>query len=356
MNRLQLVLGIVASALVGAPAWALPSVYDGFDYANDGGPLEGREGGYGWAGPWVEVGGDLTTFQFYPSESDTSLDMPNLPFEPSGRHVVATGPGSGGNNNYIVRPMTANFSLATDNTFYASYLMQKTGGPGTAANNQEFNLYDGGTVSLRMGSTSTNTFFLGVATNTIPDFTFNYGDTYLVVAKIDATASGTDVASVVIFDASEAIPASEPASFDVSYNFPAARGNDVIDTLRFWIGASAAGMYDELRMGNTWQDVTSIDPNYILGDFDLSGAIDPGDYQTLAANLYTGTTYEQGDINFSGRVDLTDFAIFREIYTAAGFVLPPGAPGVAVPEPATWLALAGVAVVAPLWLRRRKSA
>src|SRR5690606_24159825 len=102
----------------------------------------------------------------------------------------------------------------------------------------------------------------------------------------------------------------------------------------------------------TWQDVTSANPNYILGDFDQSGAILPNDYQTLAANLYTGTTYEQGDINFSGLVDLEDFAIFREIYQAAGFSI---APGVSVPEPATWLAMVGAALAAPLWLRGRKA-
>lgn len=356
MNRFLLALGLVASVVVGGPAWALPSVYEGFIYPNDGNPLEGRTGGYGWGGPWGELAGDTTTFQFLPSATETSLTLPNLPFTPTGNHVVADGPGTGGNNNFIARPLASGFDLGEDRTFYASFLMSKTqsfADPLPGANNQEFDLYSGGSVLLRMGSTSGNAFFIGAASNVVPDFTFDPAQTYFVVVKVDALADADDTASVVIYDSTETIPATDPGTFD---QFATLSSSAVFDTVRLWIGTNADGAFDELRFGNTWADVTSANPNYILGDFDQSGGISPSDYQTLASNLYTGTTYEQGDIDFNGRVDLTDFAIFRDIYTAAGLVLPPGAPGVAVPEPATWLALAGAAVAAPVWLRRRKTA
>lgn len=355
MNRLQLVLGMAVSVLVGSPTWAIPSAYDGFDYANDSVSLDGQTGGYGWDGPWREIGGPAS-FQSIPSNNDVSLTLPTLPFSPIGDHIVATGPGTGGNTNHIARTLRDSFSLAEDNTFYASYLFQKNGAAaGASANNLEFNLYDGSSVTLRMGSSSNNTFFLGAADNAVAT-PLSAGQTYFVVAKIVASASGTDVASAMLFDASRPIPALEPGVFDLTFDIQEDRGNHVVDTARFWIGTNAVGAYDELRLGRTWQDVTSTDPNFQLGDFDLVGGIQPADYQILASNLYTGTTYEQGDIDFSGLVDLTDFAIFREIYTSAGFTLPPGAPGTAVPEPATLLVVAAAALALPYRLRRRKSA
>jgi hypothetical protein len=326
MNRAVHFFGVVGISCFASFAWGLPTAYDGFDYANDGSPLAGQDGGYGWSGPWTELGagpGDDFTL----TQAETSLDLPMLPFEPSGDSVIAVGPGSGGNNNFARRPLSGGFDLGADGTLYASFLMQKNGSESSASDNQELNLMSGGSQALRLGSTSGDQWWLGVSSNTFQGITF--GETYFAVVKIDAMAAGDDMASIVVFDATEAVPGADPGAYDATYSFGSGA---TINGAQFWIGTNASGAFDELRLGSTWEDVTSVDPSFILGDFNMVDDITPADFQILSNNLFTGTTYEQGDIDFSGLVDLTDFALFREIYLNQGGSL---SDLTAVPEPST---------------------
>lgn len=359
MNRVLLGLGVIVSALAGGSAWAVPTVYDGFDYVG-GSPLAGQNGGYGWSGPWVEVGGGEGD-DFTVSPDGSSPAFPNLPFTPIGNFGVATGPGGTANSNFVRRSLIAPINMAEEQTFYASVLMHKAGASSGSVNNFEFNLTSGTAQAIRTGATSSNQLFLGVSGNTAPEFSFTTGEaaeTYMLVLKVETNVdeNNNNLYSVAIFDSSETIPLAEPTEYTLDFTTSptSANRNATLDTVQFAIGNRAQGYFDEVRIGRTWEDVTSFNPNYIPGDFDFSGGIGPSDYEILAANLYTGTSYEQGDLNLNGQVDLEDFAIFREIYTSAGLVLPLGGPGAAVPEPATWLTLAGVAMAAPLWLRRRK--
>ncbi|MCO6044253.1 PEP-CTERM sorting domain-containing protein [Aeoliella sp. ICT_H6.2] len=328
MNRVVPLIGALCISLLSSDVYGLPTAYDGFIYPNDGSPLNEQDGGYGWAGPWTEAG-DGPGDDFTLTQSETSLDLPNLPFEPAGDSLIATGPGSGGNNNTINRPLAGGYDLAVDQTFYASFLMLKSGSDSSSSDNQEFNLMSGGSQVLRMGSTSGDSFWLGTSSNSIEPITFDA--TYFLVLKVDALADGSDTASLTVYDSSESIPASEPGVFDTTYSFDSGAN---INGARFWIGSNASGMFDEVRLGPTWEDVTSVNPNFLIGDFDMIDGITPADYQILSDNLFTGTTYEQGDIDFSGQVDLTDFAMFRRIYLEQGGSLS-DLGLVSVPEPST---------------------
>jgi len=75
------------------------------------------------------------------------------------------------------------------------------------------------------------------------------------------------------------------------------------------------------------------------GDFNLDGAIDLADFQILADNFITGSSFSEGDMNFDSVVDLADFVGFVKVFDAQG--------GAAVPEPATgFLALLAAAFLA----------
>lgn len=345
MNRVVLFIGALCTCILAGEVHGIPSVYDGFDYANDGSPLSGQEGGYGWSGAWTEAG-DGAGDNFTLTQAETSLDLPMLPFDPVGDSVIAAGPGSGSNNNTITRSMAGGFDLGIDQTFYASYLMVKSGSASSSSDNMEMDMMSGGSRTLRLGSTSSDLFWLGTSSNQIGPITFD--DTYFVVVKVEAVESGDDVASMIVFDSTESIPGTDPGAFDATYNFSSSA---TINGAQLWIGTNASGMYDELRFGSTWQDVTSVNPNFLLGDFDLMDGITLTDYQTLSDNMYTGTTYEQGDMNFSGLVDLADFALFREAYVAQGGSLS-DLGIVSVPEPSTAM-LVGLASVAAILYTKR---
>lgn len=86
----------------------------------------------------------------------------------------------------------------------------------------------------------------------------------------------------------------------------------------------------------------------LLGDFNEDEVIDDADFAILTGNMNTGDqTYQGGDIDFSGRVDLADFVNFRR--EAARF----NAGAAAIPEPSTSLmALFGLLGLAGLRRRR----
>ena len=350
-NRVALIVGLCSLSLAadGRVARGVPFAYDGFNYANDGSPLTGQTGGYGWEGPWNETGAGAGN-QFTLSQTETSLDLPMLPFEPLGDRVLAAGPVGGTNDNRISRPLANSFDLGADGTLYASYLMMKSGAESGGSNNQEFVLLSGTSQTIRLGSTSTNLFWIGTASNTFDSISL--GATYFVVLRVDAVASGSDMLSMTVFDATESVPLTEPVSYDKTYTFSSTAN---INGAQFWIGSNATGEYDEVRLGHSWADVTSINPNYTLGDFNFADGVTPADYQILKSNLYTGTTYEQGDIDFSGRVDLTDFAKFRQLYQSLGFSASE-LDGSAVPEPAAMVLVLFASFACASSARRRHNA
>lgn len=87
------------------------------------------------------------------------------------------------------------------------------------------------------------------------------------------------------------------------------------------------------------------------GDFNLDGTVDLADFSILTANFSESfaisESFGKGDNNLDTKVDLLDFIEFREIFNDQG-------QGVAgVPEP-SGIALAGLAVLTMIAVRRRK--
>lgn len=110
-------------------------------------------------------------------------------------------------------------------------------------------------------------------------------------------------------------------------------------------GSNSTHDIDNISIVTDFQGIT-------LGDFNKDDSIDLDDYAILLSNMDTGdqdTSFESGDINFTGNVDLSDFAEFRRVYAAAN---PDGPPLSAVPEPTT-LSMIAFGLLG-LMIRRRR--
>jgi hypothetical protein len=134
---------------------------------------------------------------------------------------------------------------------------------------------------------------------------------------------------------------------------------DVTADVMAWVGGEPNYGWGFLPTGGGGNGIVSFEhatlphPELVLsglvladGDFNDDGALDLADFNILAANFLTGTTFEQGDMNLSGLVNLEDFVSFRIAFNAQQA-------GIAVPEPSGFAVvyLAGIVMVA--YLRRR---
>ena len=93
-----------------------------------------------------------------------------------------------------------------------------------------------------------------------------------------------------------------------------------------------------------------------LGDFDMDDDIDLDDYGILLSNMDQfgqDINFSAGDIDFSGSVDLADFADFRRIFLQEnGMALSEALAAESVPEPSSLLML--LFGLVGLQLRRRR--
>lgn len=170
-------------------------------------------------------------------------------------------------------------------------------------------------------------------------------ETHLVVGKIEAVNGEYETISIFLNPGSPLQPAVPTAMATFA-------GVNATTLAQFTVRISAleaedAYTIDEIKIGESFADVVPVDPNFLLGDFDGDASIGFGDFLLLAGNLFDGSSYNQGDIDFSGQVDLLDFIQFRDVYHAAN------APGAAaVPEPSGLLL--GAMTVAGLFVVRRR--
>lgn len=128
----------------------------------------------------------------------------------------------------------------------------------------------------------------------------------------------------------------------------------------YYFGVESAGAYDDLGAYTLALNGT-ISPVDLEGDTDLDGDVDFTDFNNLANNYGTGTTWGEGDFDGDGDVDFTDFNLLANNYglssalgASLGAAAPVGAVAAvaAVPEPSSLAMLLGGACL----LGRRRCA
>lgn len=327
MMRALTASGLLLLVLLHTPAYGVVVAYEGFDYPNDSKLMHNRSGGTGWTTGWLDNDMDMNGAL---SADNTSLTLATFPFAPTGDRLIVDA-GMREANRFFGNA----FDMTVDGTVvYGSLLMQKIADGGTASEAIEFRLVTPtDSEGLRVGIGSDEGLFIdsgSQSASTGPGRT-TPGSNYFVVWKAVSSADSGDQFFASIFDASTPVPAVEPAMWDV---MTVESVNNNFNGVRLQTGTNSLGaIFDEIRIGETWADV-AVGTDFLLGDFNGSSAIDPGDLSTLMSNLYIGTQYSEGDIDFNGVVDLRDYNAFRTIYTGAGFVMPAATQ---VPEPATLL-------------------
>ena len=131
--------------------------------------------------------------------------------------------------------------------FYVSYLLQKFDS-GTGANrNVELSLNAGsGTQVVRLGSSSSNQganldesrfFFGGVSPTQFSEIPVSYDQNYFIVLKGVTSAAGNDEFFAAIYDPTDTVPNTEPATWDMTYSITSIV---TIDQLRPTLGTQPA--------------------------------------------------------------------------------------------------------------------
>lgn len=173
----------------------------------------------------------------------------------------------------------------------------------------------------------------GDITDTGQQFRNTPTETHLVVGHMEKIADEYETISLYVNPGTPFVPPEPVAMATFGGLTPTSMG--VFSARISALEEDDAYLVDQITVGETYEDVVPFDPNFILGDFNADGVMDETDFDILADNLFAGTTYDEGDYDFNGIVDLNDFIGFREAFNTAG-----GLPATHIPEPASLLLLA----------------
>jgi ferric-dicitrate binding protein FerR (iron transport regulator) len=239
--------------------------YDGFDYGDANALEAGRaNGGSGWAGSWTP---GFARPLNPGDENRLALRV--------GRSLTRPGSTSvGGSFDYAgfakyFRRLATPIRMDADGIFYLSFLIRREGPPADALNSVSVQLrttaemeteWGRGEPDLRMrlnfGVDRANDVFTHLervgARSPLP---LSYGETYLVVAKIAASAAHPDQTFVRVYGPEEPVGREEPGQWSlVGRPIPS---DLVFDWFEVHINSKTRQTIDEVRIGTTWAAVTA---------------------------------------------------------------------------------------------------
>jgi len=186
--------------------------------------------------------------------------------------------------------------------------------------------------------------------------------THLFVVRVDVDVSdSTDNVMVWLDPADTWAEGPQTAGFDAAcWLLPSTDPARLVDTLVlrvYGVGVNAAVVFDEIRIGETWDDLFLPLAGSVPGDADGDGQVNEDDAAILAAHWGShDASWGDGDFNNDGIVNAADAAIMTANWQSTGEDTNP------VPEPHTLAMILGTLLalimprrsrVAPTILRQR---
>jgi hypothetical protein len=238
--------------------------YEPFDYADPHLLPDGMaHGGTGWTAPW------RSGFARPRNEGDENRLALNV--KESLVRAGASRPSLGGSFDYTgftkyFRPMAMPIRMDSDNVYYVSFLMRREGPSEEQLNSsavllrtsdeleREHQGQENRRERLNIGVHRVNHLFThlhGVeARMPLP---LSYGETYLLVAKIAASAAGPDQVFIRVYGPQEPVEREDFGSWTMVG--PQFDSNLVFDWLEVHINSISRKVLDEIRVGTTWASV-----------------------------------------------------------------------------------------------------
>ena len=235
--------------------------YEGFDYqVPELFRTDNANGGFGWNGPWTAnltrpvSEGNANPFVLNPRESLVRAN--------------ALEPSVGGSFDYrgfakYQRRLATPIRLDTDAVYYLSFLFCRHAPSSDPVNTvavllrttEEMERSDS-RKRLNIGVKGTNQLFMQLgSTGTRAPLPLNYGEPYLLVAKIAASASHGDQVFLRVYGPQETVDHVEPSSWSVvGRRF---QSDQVFDWLEVHLNSKTRQAIDEIRIGTTWPSVTA---------------------------------------------------------------------------------------------------
>ncbi|YCM42777.1 PEP-CTERM sorting domain-containing protein [Verrucomicrobiaceae bacterium 227] len=288
----QTPLALAALAIVTTSASAVTVLEEQFDYET--GPVSGNDGGLGFAGPWTVTGWNRdydVNSQYAPgvagstTDANGGLTFPGLPtagsalsrFGTAGQRAVARTPLASSLTALTADNSTIWFSVLVGGPAANSYgtlifgtdplAAQQTGG--TFPNgNMDAASGQGFGITLRNAANGSGTgspnaiAFINSDAPTVNEGSFlpalqaggTHRDTALIVGKINWNANGT-ADELFLFNI-DAVGGAEPLEGDAIASLTADFDQSNFDTISLW--DTGATIYDEIRFGNDFVDVTGV--------------------------------------------------------------------------------------------------
>jgi hypothetical protein len=266
-----LACGLLFTLAMADSAFAGASAYEGFDYSPTGSDLSGNNGGTGFSGPWVPGGYNASLFDNYDIASG-SLTFGSL--QVSGNHVHSSAVNAVAG---LTRPLSAPLG-ADGTTRYISFLVRPEGTLGAGLFNGFFGLilhrpdaFPGANPEPpelfvgKPGAEQIDQYVLenrGGAMQVPSGVLAEIGKTVLLVVRADFSA-GIDKFTLYV-NPTPGCP--EPAQGIVKEDID----NGTITELTIY--SSGEFSMDELRVGNTFADVTPAISTPVYEGFDYSPA------------------------------------------------------------------------------------
>lgn len=243
-------------------------VSETFDYPADS-ALQSADGGMGWSTPWMADLALTTALPETPTVAGESLDSPafrSRGLEPSGNRFQVPDSNAGAQ---VFRGLEKKISWGQNGTHYLSFLVHWTGNHSTASARLQLALGEEGTAGVFSGGT-----FIALQSAETDDMmrlvVRNQGETafgqealragrvYFVVARLKtAPADLPDEVAAVVYGPADEVPVQEPEEWMATAS-KARTGQTVLIDLGLHVyRPNREVSFDEFRMGNTWESVTS---------------------------------------------------------------------------------------------------